>query len=391
MFNKDHLIQGLEWVSKKTRIYVYLHSHFLDVYLYPDYPSKGQCIRLLMDIMGNDSVRITDLVGNQYPSAYQNAGYGTLAFNVGLQALRAYFNGNGNAVDESKIVVHGSISSVGDPDDGPAKEECRDRRNQYWRKFGFKLSDPAAYNTRMEARLSDLREKKSGSTEYGTPRWISLERFWVKDCAPIMSAEDIESLLAIDLSQHQLERAPSEHDIKVALQDALRWSTFLRNFLWVVLILLGVYMAIKFEDHLNILLSLPVVFFASYFLILYASDYVFQRMPPYRKHNRLRVKKRMVYSSLCQQLQSLEQDHNGYFWRIYAAITKIDNDSKSARFDELARLSKEQALFYTLEKNENCRDYYNFVIMAKEIVGKRNDLECLTTQQRPHALEVQIA
>jgi len=205
MSTKQKLSKGLEWISGKTKITVQSDGNCLDVELYPDYPNERSSISLFLNIQRNKRVRVMDLVGNGYYTHYQDGGYGTLIFNIGIQALYAFYGVTTSDPLTHEIVVFGQISSSGDPSDEPERSECGDRRNGFWSGYGFKLKEPDAFDTPMKAKLVDLHLRGLGVTVNGTPRIVELEDFWLKGEAPSLFKSDLQILMDVDFEQFQFQ------------------------------------------------------------------------------------------------------------------------------------------------------------------------------------------
>ena len=168
----------MEYQDKYTRIQItsIINDGFY-IYLYPQ-KSNSQSIYLCVTLSDN-FIRIEDLVGNGEHSGFQNKGYGTLLVNLAIQIIRLIYN------DRPNILVTGRVSNMDDED----LVRSSQRRNHFWSSFGFKLKDQKAYNTRMEARLSDLVLKDRGMLSDSLSSMLSLSKFYRYFNRPLISID----------------------------------------------------------------------------------------------------------------------------------------------------------------------------------------------------------
>lgn len=116
-------------------------------------------------------VVIEDLQGNGYGSGFQRMGYGTLAFNLALQILKA------KCPDTTK--VDGMLSGVGDPEN--LAGELMEGRRAFWKTFGFgfhKKPRGEWIDDHIISSLADLHIVADGhikKTEI--PKYIPLDQF----------------------------------------------------------------------------------------------------------------------------------------------------------------------------------------------------------------------
>lgn len=363
---REDLQHGLEWVSGKTKITVQYSGGYLDVFLYPDYPNEQRSICLYLGIIGN-RVSVTDLVGNGYQSGFQSDGYGTLIFNIGIQALYAFFGVKPSDQEAKEIRVTGKVSSVGDPGDEPERSKCGNRRNSFWASFGFLIKEPNNFDTTMKARLSDLHLKVGGLTTNGTPRTVTLEEFWLKGEAPKLLTLDLEALMAADLEQFQLDQCPTEEMLEAQWDKAISHSRGIRRSLWLLMVSVCAYIAfISFRPLDAISVSCGAVF-VSFLLSSYIDNRIWNLLPSYRRYRDLREKRCEIITNIKDYIQELESSHNGLIWRLHRGLKEVDSSLADDIFTEMAEDSKKQYAFKLSDCYEN---YGRFVELAKAaIVG----------------------
>lgn len=126
----------------------------------------------LLATFEHDSKRIwiEDIQGNGYYSGLHGKGIGKLMVNTLLQVVK---NKHAAALD-----VKGMLSTVGDPDDSPLKEQIAEHREKFWQSFGFCVSDGARNARYISAKLADLTYVRSEKLVEGVlPTFIELVRF----------------------------------------------------------------------------------------------------------------------------------------------------------------------------------------------------------------------
>jgi len=113
---------------------------------------------------------IEDVQGNGYSSGIQAQGIGTLLFNTALQLLLQRY--------PPEMLVYGELSDVGDSRDPSPAKECKDRRERFWRSFGFDVGSGGYTGTTITSALCALRLKTQDVRIHGRfPRYIELDRF----------------------------------------------------------------------------------------------------------------------------------------------------------------------------------------------------------------------
>lgn len=367
MISKDQLKKGIEWVSKKTKITAKYRNRYLEIKLYPDYPNEQNSIYLYLKIQSDNKVVVTDLLGNGYNTDYQNSGYGTLIFNIAIQALYALFGISNNGTLASQINVCGMVSSQGDPEEGPERLECRSRRNSFWEKRGFKLKEPEAFDTYMKARLIDLVIRSHGITANGTPRSVSLCEFWPTGKAPDLLRSDLQALISIDINKLSLEECPSKSDIENTLIKANLVSRITR---WVIRILLSsisIYLIILLAGPIDTLKSSLFVILGSYVVSLLVDSHIWKHLPYYKEHYELQEENNAVIRKVKTYIERIETDHNGLIWRLHHGLKGYDTFIDNEVFSELAAASKKQNVFKLEDEYE---DYIRFIRSARDTIIK---------------------
>lgn len=365
MVTKEQLEKGIEWISGKTKITVEYDGSHVDIALYPDYPNEQSHISLFLDIQWNNRVRVTDLVGNGYYSDYQGGGYGTLIFNIGIQALYAFYGITPSDPLAHEIVVFGKVSSSGDPDEDPARSECRDRRNGFWAGHGFKLKEPEEFDTTMKARLVDLHLRVGGMTANGTPRTVELEEFWLKGEAPTLFKSDLQALMSANLEQFNLEACPTKADIEKAWTKAVRASKAVRLALWTLLSGASIYLSFLLLDPLEALSFSLAGVFGSHLLTLLLDSRIWQYFPSYRQYRKMQDKRGEVIAGVRGYIEALEESHNGLMWRLHQGLKGLDATLADEVFADMAEASRKQ---YAFRLSDRYEDYKRFVESAKGVI-----------------------
>ncbi len=362
LYTKEHLEQGLEWISGKTKISVKHNHNFIDVTLYPNYPNKDDHINLFLKIGWDKHITVTDLIGNGYNSRYQGQGYGSLIFNVGIQAIYCFFKETDSEFDPTQIKITGSVSDSGDPPEEPAKTECFQRRNKFWRSRGFTLKDPTKPQTSMQARLSELIMTKDGITNNGAPKYIKLDDFWLKDKAPALLKSDIDALMKVGLDLDSLSSIPTPEKIDEKWQNAIRWSRFISKPLLVIAILSVSYFSFTYLPIWDALSYSVTGLFVSYIGCYFLQGWLYTKLPIYRSYKQLQSLRGDKIRAIRNTIEKIEDSHNGLIWRIHEGLVKLNKSYDQTKFEKLAEHSKNQYFFYLQDKYEQ---YVHFIEHSK--------------------------
>jgi hypothetical protein len=92
-------------------------------------------------------VLIEDLCGSGHYSGHKGEGIGTLLTNALITILQSRLIGT------TKVI--GELTHAGDPDEDELRAKCKQDREHFWERFGFKVV-PGTRNDRIEADLQDL-------------------------------------------------------------------------------------------------------------------------------------------------------------------------------------------------------------------------------------------
>lgn len=365
---KKQLKHGLEWIYRKTKITVsYEDCGHLDLFLYPDYPNEQKKLVLFLKVNEADGrVNVTDLMGNGHESGFQDSGYGTLIFNVAIQALYAIYEIDLGNTSTETITLSASVSSSGDPADEPYRSQCRDRRARFWSKFGFQLHDPSEFNTRMKASLSQLHLCNGGLVKNGSPRLVSLDQFWVKGYAPKVFQSDIDELLALDFYQFNLQSCPSRSDVDQALYATVSWARCIARMLPVVFGLGVFYLAFPYVDPLRGILFSFLGIFGCYVMLQFLGGKLWTALPSYRSYVELSEMRGKIISNVKDYIRDVEDKNNGLLWRLHQGLQTMDNFQKDI-FNEMAEASKKQHVYMLADHHE---DYREYIAIAKSVVTK---------------------
>jgi len=185
----------LEWVNGKTKITISFSEQMLFIRLYCNYPSNKVIELSISKCILDEYFRIINLVGNGFNSGVQCQGFGKLIFNIAIQAMRYHLEEiKGLPPASMSIRVTGETSSYNDPEDEPDKTNCWKRRNAFWQSFGFVFDDPKSPRSHFRCELDKLNYNNRGVTGNGTPTFIDIHEFQVKDDKPTLSHPDNASL-----------------------------------------------------------------------------------------------------------------------------------------------------------------------------------------------------
>lgn len=372
MYSEKDISHGLEWICHKTKIVISHHNDSVDVLLYPEYPDESKCITLYLDVFQwQKRVRVTDLVGNGYQSDLQGKGYGTLIFNVGIQAVCCVMGIEMTSDNAKEINVSGKVSSMGDPDDEPERSVCRDRRNRFWADRGFILADQSAFDTSMKATLAELKPRGQGIADNGAPKNLNIDCFWKKGEAPASRFNHaLEAVLALKRSEFSMDLCPSKDEVEQALNLTIKYSGIIRKTAWMFISCTLVYLAFQWLPPFSaITSSIGIVFFA-YLGTMIAENRLWQHLPGYRRYIKLREQRADVLTRLREVIEKTEKEYNGLAWRVHAAISEYGVDLPK-RFDMVAERSKNQNIY---RLSEEYLEYLSFISTSKDIILRNNIL-----------------
>lgn len=275
MWGKLKIEKGVEWISKDIKITVRKSSDFIDVFLFPEYPHKKRQIALYL-MLNVSSATVMDLINNSHKDCW-GKGWGTLIFNTGIQALRAWY--------DKDVDVTGEIFEPKSPDEETA------RRHHFWSSFGFKFepdngSEISDLPINMTAKLSELKLKTEGFTEKGTPKMIPLNQFWRRIHRPRLFKEIFEAATKIDLEKLSPQN--------IGVDDRGSGPRLVEKV-------------------------------TKYFM-----------SNSHRSQNNLAEH---TLTSL-EYIQALEEEHNGFVWRLYEGLKTLYRSLDKENYRRIAELSK---------------------------------------------------
>jgi hypothetical protein len=364
------LPQELEWISGKTRILIRHRQEwikrYLDIHLDTDYPKKKPHMMLMLDLHVG-WVRVTDLQNNGFGSSIQNCGYGTLAVNTAIQALRLLHRQDQQNPDGTdNPTLYGSVSSTGDPDNEPHRSECWQRRNHFWSRFGFKLHDPSVPDTGMEARLTDIKELRTCTTANGSPRWVDIGQFWPPHERPLLLPGVKEALTAITPSSLELHDSPSTENARTHRRKAASQAHWIGR-VGALIVIAITYFTIKDLSSMSVMLAAAAFGTGLSFV---ANDWVtaqiFARLPSYSTWEALDQRRKIAIKDVCQTIIQIEESCNGLFWRVFEAMVVLKPELQAeTRFVEISNWSKQGTIRLYVDRAFDIDEYRRFISLAQ--------------------------
>lgn len=366
MFSAQNIAEGLEWIFRHTRITVVLKGAYIDITIHPDYPVQKQRVRLEFRV-ASDSIYVNDLTGNGYASGLQGAGYGTLAFNVGVQVLHDYFGVVLGDAAARQITIRGKISAVGDPTETEKRKICRDRRAAFWQKKGFNIREPESFFTSMSATLADMKLKTEGYTSNGTPVWVDLGAFWSSSCKPLLNPNDVNVLLKLELKAATQNLNDLRSSMDVARAAADEWTGSFIGIAFIALSAVNSQILFSLTPSKIALVTLPFACWGSFYLASRAETKIRPLIPQYRLYWSTNNAHSDVRDAAKKLIEQLEVRQGGFIWRLHEGLACVDENFNCERAIQLAEASRrgdDSALLTYFD------DYVCYLQRAKYIASK---------------------
>jgi len=357
----ENLNEELEWISGKTKIYLSINSERINIHLYPNFPKTDGKIDLFLKInQFEKKVEVLDLVGNGFGTTIQDKGFGTKAFNLGIQAIYRAFGLEFRGEEASSIEVFGKLSTSGDASSEPEKSKCGERRIHFWTSFGFKLIDPNCFESAMKSSLLNLiinRDKPDLDS------FIDLNSFWLLGNEPIVLEKDICALKVVEINKLDLSKVPSKEDLDKAYNSNSKGAENTTNLAFLCLLFFTFYL--KIFEGLNvewdvILFLMIALYFGLHLLVINIMEYT----PKSRYTKRITKERADAVNAADQHIQIIESENNGLIWRLYPFVSDNFKEFKSEKYQKLSQSSYEQKYTYL---SDNIDDYHQFMLRAKEL------------------------
>lgn len=279
--------------------------------------------------------------------------------------LKAYYREHFPNRPLEEISVFGEVSVIFEAGfDAEKRREWGARRNRFWSKFGFLLDDPEEAYTNMHAKLADLKCVE-GETQNGTEKYVDLSDFWELDHGPEVYLRDINTLLDLEVAAFREPEAVSIQRIQEFDIRAVKQSVWLGRFAFLLMtaavIVLYSVLSIELWSS-SLLLSLPIAYVLSNVLEYKVS----QRLPAVRYAREIRWLRAAAISRIGQLIVELEEENNGFLWRIYPTI---EADHPSGNIREMAETSR-RGQYSILAKDHI--NVYEFLSLAKHKITAKN-------------------